>query len=529
MNKKITGSIAILLLLTGLCLRLYDLDDQPIDFHPTRQLRSAIIARGMYYEMSSSFDDISRQAALAFSDSTGKYEPPILERIVSLGYAALGKEIPWLARLLNSIAWVVGGMAIYDLSRRMRSRQMGTGEDPYRSSAAEIGALAALAYYLVLPFSVQASRSFQPDPGMVVWISLAAWSAFRWSENPSLRGALITGALSGLAILTKAVAAYPIAGLLISLVIYTTFFDPDASWSRKIARLIKNPQVWIMMLLSLAPSFAYYSSRGDRASEYFTSWTISLSSLLLKPTTYLRWINLVQQLITPAALVLAVLGILMAVGRSKSMLVGLFCGYIAYGLFLPYQMTTHSYYHLQLVPIIALSMVPVLQQIFLWVLKRNRWTQAAVFLGLFALMLYGSWQALIPLYSRSYRNEPEYWSKIAKILPEDGKIIALTQDYGYRLMYYGWRKVVLWPNRGEIKLSILRGSEKDFQDFFAKRIEGKRYFLITAFNQYEAQPELQSVLSENFPVFTSGSGYLIFDLLQNPQITAPESGLVASP
>ena len=39
-----------LLFTFGLGIRLYDLTDLPLDFHPTRQLGSAVIARGMYYQ-----------------------------------------------------------------------------------------------------------------------------------------------------------------------------------------------------------------------------------------------------------------------------------------------------------------------------------------------------------------------------------------------------------------------------------------------------------------------------------------------
>ena len=101
-----------------------------------------------------------------------------------------------------------------------------------------------------------------------------------------------------------------------------------------------------------------------------------------------------------------------------------------------------------------------------------------------------SWQAVVPLYRENHRNEPAYWQEIASYLPSDGKIIALTQDYGYRLMYYGWRKVILWPNRGERAISSLRGSEKDFEVYFTKRTQDKSYFLITSFRQYEDQPAL---------------------------------------
>jgi hypothetical protein len=60
----------------------------------------------------------------------------------------------------------------------------------------------------------------------------------------------------------------------------------------------------------------------------------------------------------------------------------------------------------------------------------------------------------------------------------------------------------------------LRGSEKEFDDLFQKRIEGKRYFLITSFNQFEDQPDLKAMLSEHYPLLAQGPGYLIFDLAQ---------------
>jgi hypothetical protein len=79
-------------------------------------------------------------------------------------------------------------------------------------------------------------------------------------------------------------------------------------------------------------------------------------------------------------------------------------------------------------------------------------------------------------------------------------------------MYYGWRKVTLWPNRGERAVSSLRGSEKEFEEYFAKRIGDKSYFLITAFNQFEDQPDLMNMLEEHYLLVASGNGYRIYDL-----------------
>ena len=39
----------LVLFVAALTIRLYDLTDPPLDFHPTRQLLSAIKARAIYY------------------------------------------------------------------------------------------------------------------------------------------------------------------------------------------------------------------------------------------------------------------------------------------------------------------------------------------------------------------------------------------------------------------------------------------------------------------------------------------------
>lgn len=502
----------------GIGLRLYDLTDQPIDFHSTRQLRGAVIARGMYYEMLPSVDETTRKQAIAFWSSTGQLEPSILERLVAITYLILGKEVFWVARVYNSIFWIIGGIFIFDLSRRMVENPSSKGDETEARVVSYGSALVALGYYLVLPFSVQASRSFQPDPGMVMWIVLSAYAIYRWSESTEWsdggewKWALLSGLFSGMAVLTKAVALYTVAAIALSMVVYTFVFLRSKTLITSFIRILRSPQVWSIVLLMIVPTFVYYLGRDGRASDLFSNWTLALSHLLLAPSTYLRWLNLVQELTTWVALILSLVGIILAKQRNRALLLGLWLGYLSYGLLLPYQMYTHTYYHLQLIPIVALSLTPVVKVVLKRVNQMRKVWRLSFVAALFVLLLYSSWQALIPLYSQDYRNEPAYWQEIASFLPSDGKIIALTQDYGYRLMYYGWRKVSLWPNRGEINLGNLRNSDKEFLDYFIERTEGKSYFLVTAFRQFDDQPALQQTLYENFKVLAEGQGYIIFDL-----------------
>jgi hypothetical protein len=67
--------------------------------------------------------------------------------------------------------------------------------------------------------------------------------------------------------------------------------------------------------------------------------------LLLEPSFYVRWLNMVQDLMGddgPAARPGQDAGLPVAQPR---LLLGLWVGYAIYGLTLPYQMYTHNYYH----------------------------------------------------------------------------------------------------------------------------------------------------------------------------------------
>jgi 4-amino-4-deoxy-L-arabinose transferase-like glycosyltransferase len=482
--------LAFALLILGFGLRLYDLTDQPIDFHATRQLRGALIARGMYYRMLPNVDEDLRDRAIAFGSSTGQYEPSILEYIVARTYLLMGQEAPWVARVYNSLFWIIAGLALFDLARRAVSPWAG---------------LVSLGYYLILPFAVQASRSFQPDPGMVMWIVLTFYALYRWSEQErgaSWTWAILAGVFGGIGVLTKVVAAYLVGGAAVGMVLYTL----------GVRRFWRSLQVWVMAVLMVTPTALYYGARPGRASEYFQGWTLSLSHLLLDPSLYVRWFSLVQSLMGLAALLLALTGVLLAIPRLRGLLLGLWVGYIVYGLFLPYQMYTHSYYHLQLVPIVALSLAPAVGAILERLALQAR-LHRVLFAGIFLIgIAFSAWQSVAELKREDYRGEPAYWQQIASYLPTDGKIVGLTQDYGYRLEYYGWRKVSLWPVRGERTLASLRGGTKEFEDYFAKRTEGKDYFLITSFNQLSDQPDLKQYLPEHYPLIAQGSGYLIYDL-----------------
>lgn len=483
--------VALLLLALGLGIRLYDLTDEPLDFHPTRQLRGAIIARGIYYEMLPDADPLQKKLATRFGASTGQYEPPILETMVAYAYKMNGEEQAWIAKIFSSSFWVIGGIALFALAYHMFSPG---------------AALIALAYYLVLPFSTQASRSFQPDPGMVMWMMLSVYSLYRWSKKPNWKWAILAGLFGGIAILVKPVAVYIVAAVALVAVLNALGFKKG----------VLNLQAWAIAILMATPSTLYYLVQYQgRASSYFASWTLALSHLIVDPFFYIRWFNLIQNLMGLIPLLLALTGVLITEHKDRYFLLSLWIGYFIYGLTVPYQMYSHTYYHLQLVPILALSLVPI-AQVVLARLNQQKLIWRILFLGIVVVgVAFPAWTTIQTFQSEDYRDEPAHWAHIGSLLPTDGKILALTQDYGYRFLYYGWRRVTLWRPVGEQELADLRGRGKEFSDSFDSKIEGKDYFLITAFNQFEKQPELQEILYQGYPILAEGNGYIIFDLTRS--------------
>lgn len=481
--------LLIVLMVLGFGLRLVDLTDPPLDFHPTRQLRGAVVARSIYYQLSPSPDAFIQQQAINMRNSVADLEPPILESLAAGGYLLVGGEQLWVARVLSSLFWVLAAVPLFALARRF---------------VHPAAALLAVAYYLFLPFGVVASRSFQPDPLMAALLVAAMYAAYRWSAERQGKWAWWAAAATGLAILVKAFAAYFALGFMAAAVLA----------AMPLRQALRDKQVWTMLAVCVLPAALYYLTKGEATSSgYVQNWIVALLPLALEPGFYVRWVLFLARLLGVAALGAALSGVLAAEGRARWLLLGAWAGYALYGITLPHQTTTHDYYHLFVVPLAAFSLAGLLD-----LLVRQMATQPggwrAAFAGLMlAVTFFGAWIARSDMLGVSYHHEPPYWERVGAAVPRDGRTIGLVSAYGNLLSYYGWRTVSLWPTTPELNLAGLRGNQPaEFEAFFLDRTEGMSYFLVTAFNQLREQPELAEYLQAHYPVFSQGDGYIIYDL-----------------
>lgn len=478
--------LLVLLLVLGAALRFINLTVPPLDFQPVRQLRNLIVARSFYYQLLSNPDPQKLALSKAFYNAVGQYEPPITEALTAWTYTWTGGESIAVPRIYGTLFWLLAGLALFDLARRI---------------ASPTSALIALAYYLVLPFAVQASRSFQPDPLMTSAFIAGIYFLYRWSEEQKWKWAIFAALLIGFAVLVKIVIVFFVIGAAIAAVFFTLGL-----------RFWKSIQVWVMAALMVVPAFIYYIlGHPGRSDEYFFAWTVDLIKLITTTSFYAHWLGFIGSLFGLTILFLSIAGVFLAPPRLRWMLIGIWIGYFVYGLTLPYQMYTHSYYHIQLIPVVALGLVPIIEVVSVRVSGETRWLKTALIALVLFVIGYQAWIARSDLVAQAsdYGREPAYWENMAEAIPANANLIGLTQDYGYRLMYYGWRKIVLWPYVNG--LTEVKGTSVNAQAKFSELVAGRDYFLVSASNQLDAQAGLQKIL-DGYTITAQGDGFVLYDL-----------------
>jgi hypothetical protein len=265
-------------------------------------------------------------------------------------------------------------------------------------------------------------------------------------------------------------------------------------------------------LMVIIPAIVYLVLRPG-SQGYLSFWSLSFIGLLTQPSFYVRWLELLNTMFGSLTLVIAFAGVVILQPKARFLMVGLWLGYVLFGLSEPWQIHTHDYYSLILVPILAFSLASVASAYFSVLSRQPKfWQFAFVAVAIFALAI-PAWKVRLDLAEGDSRTNWAAWKRLGEALPSDGKMIALTDDYGTYVEYFGLRETSLWPTSQDLRLVAARGGnlEPDFEKNFATQTSGMDYFLVTALYDLENQLELKEYLYNHYP-YTEGDGYLLFDL-----------------
>jgi len=494
-----------LALLVALGIRLYQIDEPPLDFQPERQLHGAILARWYYLETQDSAPLRERRVAERSARDEGIVgEPPIMEFLSAQAYRVAGGERLWIPRGLATLCWLAGGIFLFLIARRLASIW---------------AALFALAFYLFAPFGVSASRSFQPDPLMIALILASVLAILRHHERPDAGRLAAAALLAALALLVKPVyAGFPIAGAFLALAVAR----------QGVRRTIADPQVYVFGLVALLPSLAYYLW-GTVVDDFLEGQAGGrvLPELLLESAFWRGWYHLATHAVGSVVVLAAgFVGLALARGTARALLAGLWLGYLAFGLTHTYPIYTHDYYSLQLVPIVALSLLPLADLALGWLGRLPRAPRVALAGAAVALALAVGVAELrrhdddVPRMREAART----YAEIGDAVDHSRSVLFLDTLSAAPMRYYASIAGASWPNRGDMDFEELSDGARPIGA--AERLAGRspdhypnrsslewppEYFVVTNLAELDLQPDLRRVL-ERYPRVARTRHYVIYDL-----------------
>ncbi len=405
-------------------MRLDGISSPPFDNAVARQFHSAILARAYYVDQSK----LSTQRRLvvdAWRDEVKPIEPPVMEVLAATGYRVVGYEALWLPRALSVFWWIAGAMLLYGVARRFR----------FVAPAA----LASCAVYLYVPFGVLESRAFQPDPLLIAAILASILTVLRYDEEPSNRRLAFAAIALALAFFFKpGVAAPLLLPLLLAIAVRRPKTDRRAAGRALCA-----------FALATVPMLAWYAY-GTLVTSYLRGhFSAKVSpSLILQSSFWSGWWDQVVFVLTyppkaaPLALLLLVAGatgvLLAKTFRTKTLLAALWAGYVLYGLVFTIHISTHNYYSLPLIPILALSLGSLVDAILRRVSLEEPWTLAAVAVA--AVLTAGavSWKLHPAFTDHSFGQQAARYAEAGAAADHTARALYVDTHYGEPTRYYGW-------------------------------------------------------------------------------------------
>jgi len=477
--------------LAALVVRVERTNRPPVISTPTRQYRSALIARAYYFRNLDSVPEWQKRVVASNRAKEGLLEAPIMEHLALLGYRITGGEHLWIPRSLSSLFWVIGGVFLYLTAKRVSSPD---------------AALVATVFYLFVPYGVITSRTFQRDPMMIMFLLIGVFALVRYADHRSLRWLITAGVASALSIFVKPISFFPLFGAAVALTVTRKGFR----------RAVLDPHLLLFTVIALAPA-AVYTLYGLFVGGFLTEQAgrSFFPETVLKPFFWHGWIVQIRKTVGHLALCLGLLGIFaFRQAFARALALGLWIGYVVFGLVFNYGIHTHAYYQLMLIPIIALSLAPLAELVLGWLHQqpRLRWvTRGVLVLGVGLVLEPVLWRRADPRLDRVVELREE----IGDVVGHSTKTLILDRNNGSILKYHGMMCGDWWPTPAHFRLYAFQGlPEIDAAtrlDAMIKELEPE-YFIVADMGEYKKQSDLKDVLTTRYPVFRETDDYVIFDL-----------------
>jgi 4-amino-4-deoxy-L-arabinose transferase-like glycosyltransferase len=506
--------ILAFLFVAALGLRLYHIGEPLFDFSPVRQYHSALLARG-FYEWLLNGD-------VKTIPPDGIIEPPLMELAASLTYYTFGGEHLWFPRLLSALFWMLGGVFVYLIARKMFSPN---------------AAVFSVFFYLFIPAAVLPSRAFMPEPLMIMLLLASVFTILRYHEVSSMRRLVIASAVSSLALFVKpGICLFQIFGVFIALMVYR----------RGILKSLTSAHLLLFAVLSLLPMGLYYLF-GAFIDGFIQGQVQSkvVPAYILETYFWKGWLDQIASMVGYIAFAGALLGaLLVRAGSPRALMAGLWGGYFLFGLVFTYHIHTHGYYSLQFIPVVALSLASVWDSVAIQLRQvDSRYYRCTAALGLLlvavSLSMFEHRTTILGISQQGqgantfpgtymgsaliadYEGRVKTYEEIGEIVDHSPRTIFSAPDFGYPLLYHGRLGGKYWPNpdmmawwRSRERTALEVGSATSRRELFDSLYSeiSPSYFIVIRSEGWKDDRVLRRLLTTHFPVVARHADYLVFDL-----------------
>ncbi|MBV8960989.1 MAG: glycosyltransferase family 39 protein [Actinobacteria bacterium] len=492
--RRLAALGVALLLAGGLAVRLVGLTDPPLGFHPTRQYHGLIVARAMYVADRSSISVQERRTAQLNRSRDIQLEPPLMERVVAAGYVLTGHEVPWYGRLFSTLAWLAGGVALFALTRRVFD---------------QTAAFVALAFFLFVPYGVEAGRSFQPDPLMVALTVTTLLLVVRHHQAPSTRDLLAAAVVGGIAVFVKGVSVFPIAAVFAALAFVRH------GWRR----VLLQREVWVFGAIALLPSLAFYvygvATGGQLQSQFRMTF---IPHLFVTGFFWSGWWRQVDTVVSAPLALIALIGSVAFARRpaQRALVVGWWLGYLLYAASVPYHIATHNYYQLPIIPIVSLGLGMVATTAAARLTAAGLRVAPPILAALLLVVLVAAAAKRVhPVPRGTARSTVALYERIGALAGHSDGVLMLSNDYGYDLRYHGDVSGVSWPERIDDRLTRLQGKPiPSLDDRFRQlsRAVSAKWFAVTDMDEWKNQLSLQDYLNSHATRVAGSNKFVLYRL-----------------
>jgi hypothetical protein len=380
--------------------------------------------------------------------------------------------------------------------------------------------LVSLAYYLLAPFGIVVSRSFQPEAVMVFAFLASLWALPRFDRESGWRATTRAGVIAGLAVLVKpGIVLLPLLGA----------YAACAVRRLGLRGTLRSRQTYAFGVLTVLPSVVYALA----LLRHHVGAKIILG-LWADPQFYAGWGANIQTVVGWVPLAAAVIG---AWGFRRTGVpllgLGLGLGYVASALVFTWHTMTHDYYQVPLLVLVALCLGPLgdvavgqASRLSAWLLAggtpaprtqdRFAWGTVAAVVVLLAVGVLLPWPAAGTL-RRAYADARQIrlYEGIGRHVGRGNHVLCISEDYGFPLMYHGWIVTHFWPASWDevherIQTGEVVGDVQRLEEML--RQSTPAFFVVTDLDELTRQPALAALLAQRYPVGRNLPDVLIYDL-----------------